>query len=132
MRTSTNCTHQTKRNFCGSSRMVQLPIQHTQLWPICTHCLETEFGACRQSLNGLHIVLILHLLTSSFGVLLKQKCTKRSLTLLQQLKQAVEAFTQSVTTDTCRCVIKSFAVHINACANRYGAHIENVNYKKFG
>ena len=40
------------------------------------------FGVCRQSSNGLRIVLILHLLTSSFGVLLKQKCTKRSLALL--------------------------------------------------
>ena len=58
------------------------PIQHTRLWPICAHCLETEFGVCRQSSNGLRIVLILHLLTSSFGVLLKQKCTKRSLALL--------------------------------------------------
>ena len=37
---------------------------------------------------------------------------------LRQLKQAVEAFTQSVTTDTCRRVIENFAVRINACANR--------------
>ena len=51
---------------------------------------------------------------------------------LRQLKQAVEAFTQSVTTDTCRLVIENFAVRINACANRNGAHIENVNYRKFG
>ena len=49
---------------------------------------------------------------------------------LRQLKQAVESFTQSVTTETCRCVIENFAVRINACANRNGAHIENVNYKK--
>ena len=50
---------------------------------------------------------------------------------LRQLKQAVESFTQSVTTDTCRRVIENFAVRINACANPNGAHIENVNYKKF-
>ena len=50
---------------------------------------------------------------------------------LRLLKQAVEAFAQSVTTDTCRHVIESFAVRINACVNRNGAHIENVNYKKF-
>ena len=50
---------------------------------------------------------------------------------LRQLKQAVESFTQSVTTDTRRRVIENFAVRINACANRSGAHIENVNYKKF-
>ena len=63
-------------------QVVQLPIQYMRLWPICAHCLETEFGVCRQSSNDLRIVLILHLLTSSFGVLLKQKCTKRSLALL--------------------------------------------------
>ena len=51
---------------------------------------------------------------------------------LRQLKQAVEAFAQSVTTDTCRRVIENFAIRINACANRNGAHIENVNYEKFG
>ena len=50
---------------------------------------------------------------------------------LTQLKQAVESFTQSITTDTCCRVIENFAVHINACANRNEAHIENVNYKKF-
>ena len=50
---------------------------------------------------------------------------------LRQQKQAVESFTQSVTTDTCHRVIENFAVCINACANRNGAHIENVNYKKF-
>ena len=50
---------------------------------------------------------------------------------LRQLKQAVESFTQSVTTDTCRHVIENFAVCINACANRNGAHIENINYNKF-
>ena len=50
---------------------------------------------------------------------------------LRQLKQAVESFSQSVTTDTCRCVIENFAVHINACANQNGADIENVNYKIF-
>ena len=41
-----------------------------------------RFGVCRQSSNTLRLVRILHLLTSSFGVLLKQKCTKRSLALL--------------------------------------------------
>ena len=51
---------------------------------------------------------------------------------LRHLKQAVEAFTQSVTTDTCRRVIENFAICINACANRNGAHIKNVNYKEFG
>ena len=35
----------------------------------------------------------------------------------RQLKQAVEEFTQSVTTDTCRHVIENFAVRINACTN---------------
>jgi len=50
---------------------------------------------------------------------------------LRQLKQAVESFTQSVTTDTCRCVVENFAVRINTCANLNGARIENVNYNKF-
>ena len=50
---------------------------------------------------------------------------------LRQLKQAVESFTQSVPTDTCCRVIENFAVRINVCANRNGAHTENVNYKKF-
>ena len=50
---------------------------------------------------------------------------------LIQLKQAVESFTQSVTTDIFRRVIENFAVRINAIANQKGAHIENVNYKKF-
>jgi len=71
-----------QKNYCGFSRMVQLPTQHTRLWPICAHCLETEFGVSRQSSNGLRIVLILHCLTSSFGVLLKQMCTEGSLALL--------------------------------------------------
>ena len=50
---------------------------------------------------------------------------------LRPLKQAVEPFTQSVTTDTCCRVIDDFAVRINASANRDLAHIENVNYKIF-
>ena len=41
---------------------------------------------------------------------------------LRQLKQTVEAFAQSVTTDTCCPVIENSAVLINACANRNGAH----------
>ena len=73
-----------QRDLYGSSKMVQLPIQHTRLWSICAHCLETEFGACRQSSNGLRIVLILLLLTSFSG-------KPRS---LRQLKQAVEEFGQ--------------------------------------
>ena len=49
----------------------------------------------------------------------------------RQLKQAVESFTQSDAIDTCSRVIEIFAVCINTCANRNGALIENVNYKKF-
>ena len=62
--------------------------------------------------------------------LTKEEKYKGKLTLRQQ-KQTVEAFTQSVITDTCRREIENFDVRINACANRNGAHIENVNYKKF-
>ena len=38
----------------------------------------------------------------------------------RQLKQAVKAFTQSVTTDTSHRVIENFAVCINACATEMG------------
>ena len=132
MRTLTNCTHQTKRDFGGFSRMVQLPVHHTRLWPICAHCLEIEFGACWQSLNGLRIVLILRLLTSFFWGTLKAEVYKKKPRFLRELKKAVEAFTQSVTIHTRRRIIENFAVRINACANRNWAHIENVNCKKFG
>ena len=71
-----------QKRFFPSSSIMQLPIKHTRLWPICAHYFETGFGAYRQSSNGLRIVLILRLLSSSFGMLLKQKCTKRSLAFL--------------------------------------------------
>ena len=45
---------------------------------------------------------------------------------LTQLKQAVEALTQSVSSDACGRAIENFAVSINACANRNGAHTEKV------
>ena len=61
----------------------------------------------------------------------KAEVYKEKFCSLRQLKQAVESFTQSVTTDTCCRMIENFAVCINACANRNGAHIENINYKKF-
>ena len=34
----------------------------------------------------------------------------------RELKQAVEALTRSVSTNTCRCVTENFAARINACA----------------
>ena len=128
MRIATNYTHQTERNYCGSSRTVLLPIQHTRIWPICAHCLETEFGVCRQSSNGLRVVWILHLFF--FWGAAKAEMFKEKPFSFRQLKQAVESFTQSLTTDTCG-VNENFAVRINACANRNGAHIENTNYKTF-
>ena len=52
-----------------------------------------------------------------FGGAAKAEVYKENRCSLRQLKQAVESFTQSVTTDTCRRVIENFAFRINACAN---------------
>ena len=111
--------------------MMQLHIQHIKLWPIWTHCLETEFGACRQSSNCLHIGLYLSPLDPFFWGATKGEVYKEKPCSLKQLKQAVEAFKQSVSTNTRCCIIENFAVCISPCANRNGVHSENVNYMNF-
>ena len=97
--------------------------------------LRTLFGNRIWSLQGElewspHSPDLAHLDFFFWGAV-KAEVYKEKPCSVRQLKQAVESFTQSVTTDTCRRVIENFAVRINACANRNGAHIENVNYKKF-
>ena len=47
----------------------------------------------------------------------KAEVYKKKPCSMRQLKQAVESFTQSVTTDTCYRVIENFAVCFNVCAN---------------
>ena len=82
----------------------------------CPHCLKTEGGACMQSSNGLHTVEVLGLLTSFYGALLKEKCTKKSLALLDSwnelLKHSLRVFRQThvvFPTDICGRVIEKFA-----------------------
>ena len=50
---------------------------------------------------------------------------------LVQLKQNVEPFAAEVNNDTWKKVDKNFCLHLKACFNRNGNHIENVDYKKF-
>ena len=50
---------------------------------------------------------------------------------LVQLKQNVERYLHQVGPETLTKVAESFQARIKACLNRGGAHIENVNYKKF-
>ena len=50
---------------------------------------------------------------------------------LDDLKQEVSNYLQAVPHETNRKVGQNFGVRINACLNRGGAHIENVNYKDF-
>ena len=50
---------------------------------------------------------------------------------LTELKQNVEAYTTSVTQETCQKVGENFCLRLKACFNRRGSHIENVNFKKF-
>ena len=48
---------------------------------------------------------------------------------LDDLKQEVSDDLQAVPHETCRKDGQNFGVRINACLNRGGAHIENINYK---
>ena len=130
MRTSTNYTHQTNRDNCGSSRKVQLPIQLTRLRLICEHCLGNKIWSLQAELEWSSHSPDLAPLNFFFWGAAKAEVYKEKSCSLRHLKQAVETFTQSVTTDKCCSVIESFAVRINACVNRNGAHVENVNYKK--
>uniref|UniRef100_UPI00358F7504 uncharacterized protein isoform X2 n=1 Tax=Myxine glutinosa TaxID=7769 RepID=UPI00358F7504 len=50
---------------------------------------------------------------------------------LDDLKQEVSGYLQAVPHETYRKVGQNFGVRINACLNRGGAHIENINYKDF-
>ena len=50
---------------------------------------------------------------------------------LVQLKQNMETYTAEVTNDTWKKFNKNFCLHLKACFNRNGGHIENVDYKKF-
>ena len=50
---------------------------------------------------------------------------------LDDLKQEVSDYLQSVPHETDRKVRQNFGVRINACLNHGGAHMENVNYKDF-
>ena len=52
----------------------------------------------------------------------KAEVYKEKPCFLRHLKQALESFTQSVTTKTCRRVIENFAVRINACATEMGQY----------
>ena len=45
------------------------------------------------------------------------------------LKAALEAYMQTVTIKIFTNVIENFAIRVNACCVRGGAHIEHVNYK---
>ena len=122
MGTSTNCTQQIKRDpHTAHATMAHLrTLFGNRIWSLQA---ELEWSPQSPDLATLDFFLW----DAAKAEMYKEKpCS------LRQLKQAVEAFIQSVTTDTCRRVIENFAVRINACANRNGVHIENVNYKKFG
>ena len=51
---------------------------------------------------------------------------------LAELKQNVEAeaFTASVTQETCQKVGENFCLRLKACFNLRGTHIEHMNFKK--
>ena len=50
---------------------------------------------------------------------------------LAQLKQNVISYVQQIQPETLRKVATNFQARIKACMNRGGAHIENVNFKKY-
>ena len=47
------------------------------------------------------------------------------------LKQNVVDYAAEVTNNTWQKVVQNFCMHVKACFNRNGCHIENVDYKKF-
>ena len=129
MRTSTNYTHQTKRLLWFQQDGATPHTAHTTMAHLHT-LFENRTWSLQAELEwSLHSPDLAPL--DFFWGAAKAEVYKEKACSLRQLKQAVESFTQSVTTDTCRRVIENFAVCINVCANQNGAHIENINYKKF-